>query len=78
MLVTRKTWLMIGEMALVALIVFGAAPALAGGEGDRPWYSGFTPILLLLGAIAIVIWRMPAVKEDFFGQLAHTRDTRYR
>lgn len=78
MFVTRKTWWMIGEVALVALIVFGAAPALAGGEGARPWYSGFTPILLLLGAIAIVIWRMPAVKEDFLGQLAHTRDTRYR
>lgn len=79
MSVTKKTWWTIGEVVLFALILFGAAPALAGGGGGgRPWYSGFAPILLLLGAIALVIWRMPAVKEEFPGQLAHARDMRYR
>lgn len=77
--IKKKMWWTIGEVALFAVIIFGAVPALANDGGEaRPWYSGFTPILLLLGAIALVIWRLPAVKEDFPGQLAHARDTRYR
>ncbi|MEK7189511.1 MAG: hypothetical protein AAB666_00845, partial [Patescibacteria group bacterium] len=36
------------------------------------------PILLLLGAVAILIWRLPKVKEEFPGQLAHLQDGGYR
>jgi OPA family glycerol-3-phosphate transporter-like MFS transporter len=76
---TKRRWLIVREVLLFALIVFGAVPALAGGGNEaKPWYTGFTPILLLLGAIALVIWRLPGVKEEFPGQLAHLQDTRYR
>lgn len=44
---------------------------------NASWYTGFTPILALLGAVAIVIWRLPKVKEKFPGQLAHLQDSRY-
>lgn len=45
---------------------------------NASWYTGFTPILLLLGAVAIVIWRLPKVREEFPGQLAHLKDDSYR
>ena len=45
---------------------------------DANWYTGFTPICLLLGAVAILIWRLPKVKEEFPGQLAHLQDGLYR
>lgn len=45
----------------------GLFPALAfasdGGEPEPSWYEGFAPILLLLLAVAIVMWRLPRVKD---------------
>ncbi|MFH1430802.1 MAG: MFS transporter [Candidatus Uhrbacteria bacterium] len=73
------SWILLVDVAIFACIVLGVLPAFAGdGGGDKPWYSGFLPILLLLGAIAIVVWRMPRVKEEFPGQLAHLKDPKYR
>ena len=38
---------------------------------EKPWYSGFAPIAILLMVICIVIWRLPKIKEEFSGQLSH-------
>lgn len=40
---------------------------------DKPWYTGFTPILLLLVAVAIVVWRLPKVQG-----LPHLENSAYR
>lgn len=39
----------------------------------QPWYTGFMPILLILVAVAIVVWRLPRVKG-----LPHLDDHDYR
>ena len=50
-----------------------AAPEAVGGGGvaEKPWYTGFAPIAILLTVLVIVFSRLPKVKEDFPGQLAH-------
>lgn len=61
---------------LTALIVF-VFPSLAlaseGGE-SKPWYTGFAPILLLLLVVAIVMWRLPRVKD----RLPHLDNPNFR
>ncbi|MFA4846547.1 MAG: MFS transporter [Patescibacteria group bacterium] len=66
-------------MGIFVLVMLFTLSASAGGGGtEKPWYTGFTPILFLLGAVAILIWRLPKVKEEFPGQLAHLQDNSYR
>ncbi len=72
-----------GNMLKTALwtfvsITLAAAPAFAAGGGDKPWYTGITPILILLATIGLVILRLPQVKEEFEGQLAHLRNSAFR
>lgn len=69
-------WVLLIDLALFACIALGAMPVFAGagGGGKAPPYMEFAPILLLLGAIGILVWRLPKVKEEFPGQLAHKQD----
>jgi OPA family glycerol-3-phosphate transporter-like MFS transporter len=50
----------------------------ADGIKEKAWYTGFTPIAILLAVIAIALWRLPKVKEEFLGQLAHLETPKYR
>ena len=62
-----------------AFVVLNSATAFAGGNTDsKPWYTGFVPILLLLGAVSIMFWRLPKAKEDFSGQLDYLKNKAYR
>ena len=65
-------WLICAEVVAMMLVMFVGFPALAGGnESSKAWYEGLIPILLLLGAVAVVIWRMKPIEEEHPGQLAH-------
>lgn len=72
------------ERALIFGLAFAfctliAATAFADtATAEKPWYTGFTSIVILLAAIAIVIWRLPKVKEEKPGQLDHLKDSAYR
>lgn len=66
------SWVILTEIAVFALVMLLAIPGLAGDNGnEKPWYTGFMPILILLGVVAFVIWRLPKIKEERPGQLAH-------
>ncbi|NQT49586.1 MFS transporter [Candidatus Kuenenbacteria bacterium] len=65
-------------------MLFAVFPSLALAaeavkkEVEKPWYTGFAPIALLLGVLVIVFWRIPKVKEDFPGQLSHLKVNGYK
>ena len=73
-------WVAWVDFAIFAAVALGAMPVFAsgGGGGKTPPYMEFAPILLLLGAIAILVWRLPKVKEEFPSQLAHLQDPALR
>jgi MFS transporter, OPA family, glycerol-3-phosphate transporter len=64
--------LLITMTALAADVVDVAVVA------EKPWYTGFAPILILLVVIGFVIWRLPTVKEEFPGQLKHLESKSFR
>ncbi|MFH1727008.1 MAG: MFS transporter [Pseudomonadota bacterium] len=63
---------------LAILSILFAIPAFAESGGGKPWYTGFAPIVLLLCAIGVVVWRLPKVKEDHPGQLIHLQEKGFR
>jgi OPA family glycerol-3-phosphate transporter-like MFS transporter len=75
---SRYGYLLSAEIILMLLLLFGALPAFAGsGGGEKAWYEGFTPIVFLLAAVAVVFWRLPKPKEDKPGELKHLEDKAY-
>ena len=60
-------------LTALAVALFPALAFASGGEA-KPWYTGGTPILLLLVVVAIVVWRLPRVKVD----LPHLGDFDFR
>ena len=50
----------------------------ADNSASKPWYTGLTPILLLVLAVIIVVWRLPRAKEEFQGQLGYLTVKGYR
>lgn len=63
---------------LALLTSFQAMAAETAAPAAKPWYTGITPIIMLLAVLTIVFWRMPKVKEDMPGQLSHREDKKFR
>ncbi len=59
-------------LTALAVALFPALAFASGGEA-KAWYTGITPILLLLVAVAIVVWRLPKVQG-----LPHLDNQAYR
>lgn len=72
--------MLIAPVALFVLTLFSSLTVMAAevATPEKPWYTGITPILMLLAVLAIVFWRMPKVKEDFARQLSHREDKSFR
>ena len=63
----------------LAYLLFSYSAAFAAEAGmSKPWYTVFTPILLLLGAVAFVIWRVPKPKPEHPGQFIHLETPGFR
>ena len=74
---SRGYWPVI-PMCLTYLLFLSSAALAAEAGMSKPWYTGFTPILLLLGAVAFVIWRVPKPKPDYPGQFVHLETPGFR
>ncbi|KKU07917.1 MAG: hypothetical protein UX10_C0004G0045 [Candidatus Magasanikbacteria bacterium GW2011_GWA2_45_39] len=62
-------------LTALAVFVFPSVALASDGGESKPWYTGGVPILLLLLAVAVVIWRLPRVKGE---HLAHLDDPSFR
>ncbi|MFH1404559.1 MAG: MFS transporter [Patescibacteria group bacterium] len=69
----KPLWMLVAGIAIFAGILCIGLPALAGGVVEaKPWYTGFTPIVILLVVVIFIISRLKKPEG-----LAHLQNKKY-